>query len=178
MPTEKVLPVFHFHHNRVVLRHLVDSDLDDMVLIFGNPNVAKWMGNGIALTREQCLKWIYKSQDNYQKLGYGAFAVVDTSTGRMVGCGGIVHPDGQPDCEIIYALKETYWGQGLGKDMIAAILTCGTTRYGISRIKATVDPDNSASIQLLVSQGMRYVDTQPDEDGFPTATYIMEAGQK
>lgn len=178
MPTDSHANHFHFKHNGVVLRHLNVNDLDDMFHIFGNPNVAKWMGDGATLDRDACLKWIYKSQDNYQKYGYGAFAIVDSNNGNMIGCGGIVHPQGQPECEIIYALKEARWGQGYGRDMVAAILACATQQYGLTRIKATVDPDNSGSIHLLVSQGMRYVDTQPDEGGLPTATYIFETGKQ
>ena len=174
MPTDTPTNYFYFQHNGVVLRHLTINDLDDMFRIFGNPNVAKWMGDGVKLDRDACLKWIHKSQNNYQKFGYGAFAVVDSNNGKMIGCGGIVHPQGQTDCEIIYALKESHWGQGYGRAMVAAILACATQQFGLTRIMATVDPDNSGSIHLLVSQGMRYVDTRPDEDGMPTATYILE----
>jgi RimJ/RimL family protein N-acetyltransferase len=163
-----------FSYHRILLRHLHDADLDDMVAIFSNPNVSRWMGDGKALNRSQCQHWIEKSQHNYHHYGYGAFAVIETNSGNMIGCGGLVHPGGQEACEIIYALKEAVWGQGFGHDMVAGILKLGIEKCHINRIIATVDPDNFVSIRLLETNGMRYVETQPDEDGMPTAIYHID----
>ena len=47
---------------------------------------------------------------NYAKRGYGMFALEEKATGRVVGYCGIVHPGGQPEPEVKYALRRSHWG--------------------------------------------------------------------
>lgn len=144
-----------------------------MLAIFGNPQVSQWMGDGRPLNRQQCQQWIDKSQHNYQHKGYGAFAIVLSEGGDMVGCGGLVHDAGDSSCEIIYALKQDWWGQGLGLEMAEAILSFARQETGLTELVATIDPENTASAHILNRLGMRYQHTLPDEQGLPTATYYL-----
>ena len=158
----------------LLIRHFQADDVDTLASLFGNPNVAYWMGDGETLSREQCALWIAKSQHNYHHYGYGVFAVVLKDTGKMIGCGGLVHPDEASNCEVIYALEEALWKQGYGTEMVPHILKDGFERCGMTSIYATVDPENSGSVRLLTGVGMQYVNTLPDENGQPTATYLLQ----
>ena len=157
---------------RLIIRQLQQGDLDAMALLFGNPNVACWMGDGMTLSREQCDLWIAKSQQNYHTYGYGVFAVVLRETNTLIGCGGLIHPDGE-NAEIIYAIDEAHWRRGYGREILKPLLQHGFDHSEVADIYATVDPDNSGSICLLTEVGMQYINTAPDADGLPTATYSL-----
>ncbi|GJD22718.1 hypothetical protein RIVM261_076740 [Rivularia sp. IAM M-261] len=73
------------------------------------------MGDGKPLTYERCVKWIKISIQNYQNKGFGASAVVEKSTGELIGCCGIIYDSerSEPEIpEIIYSFDPKKWGQG------------------------------------------------------------------
>jgi len=54
-----------------------------------------------------------------------------------------------------YGVFNTYWGKGLGKEMVKATLEIGFNNLQIHRIEAGIEPKNSRSIALAKSLGMR-----------------------
>jgi RimJ/RimL family protein N-acetyltransferase len=56
--------------------------------------------------------------------------------------------------ELIYGLARPCWNRGLGHELLAALVDFAAER-GIDPLRATVHPDNKASIALLERQGFR-----------------------
>lgn len=157
---------------RLTLRPFEVSDVARIVEIFANPNVAKWVDDGKPLSAERAKKWVAVSYDSVQKNGSSAGALIEKSTGRMVGWGGIVHaPDDLP--EIIYGFEEQVWGKGYGKEIAKAIVEDGTDIRAFKQIIATVDPENAASVHILKSLSFRLIESGLDEHGLPTDTYQL-----
>ena len=163
-----------FETGRLIVRELVAGDVDAMVAIFGDRQVAHWLGDGQPLDRLDCRDWITRSRRNYRERGYGVSAVVRRDDGAMIGCCGIIHADGGPGAEIIYALRRDCWGQGYGREMVEAMLDYGVGHCDLPVIYATIDPENAASQRILERAGMVWLHTGPDEEGLPTATWRLE----
>lgn len=53
--------------------------------------------------------------------------LVERQTGKT-GFYGLVHPNGQPEPEIKYALLRTYWGCGFATEAVSAMLQYGATK--------------------------------------------------
>lgn len=70
--------------------------------------------------------------------------------GRMIGKAGLYRfPD------IGYILDPAFWGRGLAREALAAIIARAFTIHGLPRIQADVDPRNTASLRLLARLGFR-----------------------
>ena len=79
------------------------------------------------------------------------------------------------DAELIYALRKPYWGQGLATEVAGAMLKYGKQSCHLKRIIATIDPANTASIQVANKIGFGYAKTEMDADGLPTNIYELKA---
>jgi RimJ/RimL family protein N-acetyltransferase len=160
---------------RLSIRHLDERDFNALYALCSDPDVVRYMGDGQPLTAEQTRQWIGVSINNYATRGYGCSAVIDKASGAMIGFCGLVHPVEAPeDVEIIYALRPEYWGRGLASEAAGAMLRYGLERFQLPQILATIDAANTASIAIVEKLGMRYLKTEPRDDGSSTLFYVIE----
>lgn len=165
-----------FETRRLQVRHLEDADLPDFYAVCSNPELMRYMGDGVPLTEEQTARWIQKSQENYRHHGYGCMAVIDKADGKFIGFCGIVYAPGSSDAEIIYALDKPYWGKGLAREVAGAMLEFGLNERHLDKILATIHPDNKASVKVVESIGMVFQYEKADEDGTPVL-YFLRANE-
>lgn len=106
--------------------------------------------------------------------GYGMSTLVERASGEVVGFCGLVHPGGQPEAEIKYALKRRYWGLGLATEAVRAMLDYGASARGLRRIIATTGPENVASQKMLVKAGMTRENLRRNDDGSFTQMFAWQ----
>lgn len=159
---------------RLVIRHLRASDLDELSALCGDAELMRYVGDGQPLLREQVRLWIEKSLDNYVRRGFGCMAVTEKTGGRWIGYCGLVYASGSDDAEIIYALKKECWGGGLASEAARAMIAYGLAEHHLPRILATIDPDNAASIKIALKLGMKFLMRRVDEHGLPELVYAIE----
>lgn len=150
---------------RLVCRRWREDDLGHIHEIYADPEGARWVGDGTPITWADSVRWLDVTATNYERRGYGMFAVVSRETGAIVGCCGLVHPDDQLDAEIKYAYRRDDWGKGYASEIAPALIGYGAARFGLDRIIATVARENLASQRVLEKAGMSFVETIEDEDG-------------
>ena len=138
--------------DRLVLRAHVGDDLADCHAIWAHPDVARFTG-GRPSTREQVWWRILRYGGLWRMLGYGYFAVVDRSSGRMIGDVGLA--DFRRDCtpalgempEAGWAFHPDVHGRGLASEALAVVLDWAD-KTGIGQICCIIDPGNAASVRL------------------------------
>lgn len=163
-----------FETPRLFVRHLNPGDIDSMYSIFSNPAVTRWMGDGTALTRELCEKWIGVSLRNYETRGYGASAVIEKDTTSFIGCCGIVYDPQRQEPEIIYALQPNSWGKGLASELVPGMLQFGLKQYHLPYILATIHSDNTVSQRIAEKAGMDFISREIEPDGSVTLVYQIK----
>lgn len=159
---------------RLRIRPFEARDRPALVALFGDPLVARYVDDGGPLDAATAELWITRSRDNLAKHGYGTGAVVELCSGALIGWAGFARPE-RGDQEIIYGLAADRWGRGYGRELVQALLHFARER-GIKPIKATVHPENDASIKLLRSAGFRRIIGSTDEDA-RTHVYCHPAGE-
>ncbi len=137
---------------RLAIRPFEPSDQSALVALFADPEVARYVGDGTALSPDEAARWIEQSGLNLARFGYGTGAVVEKSTGEMVGWAGFGRPGGTE--EIVYGLLKSRWGRGYGGEIVDALLAFASAR-GIAPVRATVDVANAGSIAILDGRGFR-----------------------
>lgn len=169
------MPEILFETPRLIARQIGPADLADMLAVYGDEDAMRWVGDGKPITRDEAVGWLQVTADNYRKRGYGMSALVLRESGEIVGFCGLVHPGGQPEAEIKYALKRSYWGRGIATEAAAAMLAYGSQRHGLRYIIATTDPENIASHRVLVKAGMTRGDLVLEDDGSSTQVFEWRA---
>jgi RimJ/RimL family protein N-acetyltransferase len=162
-----------FETKRLLVRYLQDDDFDAFYSLCSDPEVMRYMGDGKPLTAELTRGWIKTSQENYQKQGFGCFALTSRQDAQLLGFGGLIYPHGSSQVEIIYAFKPSYWGRGLASEFVRAMIKTGFERWQLPRIEASIDPRNPASIKVVQRIGMVFVRSGVDETNQPTLFYAL-----
>ena len=163
-----------FETERLVVRHLEDADLPDFYAVCSDPVAMRYMGDGEPLTEEQTALWIRRSKANYDDHAFGCMAVIDKQHNSFIGFCGLVYAPGSTDVEIIYALAQPYWGQGLATEVVGAMLKFGLEQCGLSEILATIDPENTNSVKVVEKLGMTFVGERIDEDAVHILVYSIK----
>ena len=153
--------------NRLLLRHQVIEDLDDLWALYCDPEITRYIPDA-PRTREEAkeeLEWHMNGHPKYPELGL--WATVHKETGKFIGRCGLLPwtIDGQQEVEVAYTIARKYWGEGLGTEAARGILRHGFEKLNLSRLICMIDPDNIASQKVAEKIGMSFEKEGRDEIG-------------
>ena len=145
-----------------------------MFAVYGDAESMRWVGDGQPLTFERCELWVRVTEKNYAARGYGMFALVLRESGEVVGFAGLVHPGGQDDAELKYALSRASFGRGFATEAAIALLGWGRGVVPTRRILATAFPENVPSHRVLAKAGFHPGEPRVNDDGTTTLVFVHE----
>ena len=157
---------------RLAVRRWRHSDLDAIFAVYGDADAMRWVGDGHVITLPECERWLEVTLANYRKYGYGMFALESLADAVVIGFAGIVHPGGQPEPEIKYALRRSHWGKGFATEAVEGLVAYGAGRHALARIIATTAPENAASHQVLLKAGFMRGELRDNDDGSQTRVFV------
>jgi len=70
---------------RLILRPVLDTDVDGMFELDSNPEVHKYLGNMPITNKDQAEKYIELLQQQYKERGIGRWAVIHKETNEFMG---------------------------------------------------------------------------------------------
>ena len=156
---------------RLRCRHWVPADRAALLEVYGDADAMRWVGDGTVLSEADADRWIEVTARNYARRGYGMFALEERATGTLVGFAGLVHPGGQPEAEVKYALARAWWGRGFATEAVRHLLEAAGTRYGLTDVIATVAPAHAASQRVLAKAGLTRRADRLEDDGTRTVVF-------
>ncbi len=134
--------------SRLIFREFSTEDAEDMFALNSNPKVIKYTGDKAFSSLEETIK-VLINYDQYQKYGFGRWAVVDKATNSFLGwCGLKYHPESD-EVDLGYRFFEEHWGKGLATESSQACLEYGFKEIKLNRIIGRVVNENIASIKVL-----------------------------
>jgi RimJ/RimL family protein N-acetyltransferase len=152
---------------RLLLRHQVIEDLDDLWALYCNPNITKYIPDAPRSRAEaqEELEWHMHGHPKHPELGL--WATIYKESGKFIGRCGLLPwtMEGQYDVEVAYTIAEEYWGQGLGSEAAEAILKYGFEKLNLSRLICLIDAENIASQKVAEKIGMTFEKEGQDEMG-------------
>lgn len=162
-----VLPTTILETKRLLLRTLTPNDVDDLFVLYKEPNVRRYFPEG-TLTYEETkeeLAWIIDVY--YGQYGYGLWATIDKATGEFIGRCGLLPwtIDNRQEVEVAYLLAEKVWRQGLGSEVAQAIVQYGFEQLKLSRLICIMMKENVASTKVAEKMGMTFEKTMVNEQG-------------
>lgn len=148
---------FPLRTERLDLRPLGPDDLDDVYAYRSDPAVVSYLLWGVR-TREQVAEKLIEDAGIVDLHGGKGLklAVVERASGRVAGDVSLFGYD--PDfrhAETGYTLNPRFGGKGYATEAAREMLRIGFDVYGLHRIYARCDADNTPSWRLMERLGMR-----------------------
>ena len=145
-----------FQTERLAVRHFDPDDGREFCEINSDPTVKKSIGDGLVNTLAQ-------EQTDFDRvlLSYtdtsplGKLAVILREKDTIIGACNLRLFGQTDDVEIGYRFKPAYWGQGYATELAIGLVNYCFIELGLSRVVATTNLDNYASMNVLRKAGFR-----------------------
>lgn len=139
--------------NRLTIRNLILSDLDNFHQYRSNPEVTKYQGFDV-MTKDECSEFILtQSEKLFGNPGeWVQYAIVNNDTNQLIGdCAIKLDQYDIRLTEIGITISHLHQKKGYAKEVLSSILTWLFETQNIHRVTEIVDAENIASINLLKS---------------------------
>ena len=149
---ERTLPGVLIETERLLLRPLVMSDLDEFVALHEDPEVVRFVR---ALDSEQAARRLRANEQEWAERGHGMLAVIEQAEGRLLGRVGLKHWPQFGETEAGWLLRRDAWGRGYATEAARACLGWGFATLSVAYITAMIAPGNTRSIRIAQRLGFK-----------------------
>jgi ribosomal-protein-alanine N-acetyltransferase len=139
---------------RLSLRLFTHDDLQIMFRLGTDPDVIKYADTPCKDLEEAKQRLEQGPLADYQKYGYGRFAVELKETGKVIGFCGIKYLPEIDLPEVGFRYLKEYWGMGIGTEAAQACVTFARQDLKHEKLIALIVPENIASIRVAEKLGM------------------------
>jgi RimJ/RimL family protein N-acetyltransferase len=122
----------------------------------GDPRIPDGTTVPRAFSQEAGRSWIAR-QHGRRESGHGwSLAVGDADTGSALGCATLLLRPQEGVAGIGYWLVPGARGRGLASRAVRLLAEWGLRERGLARVEAWVEPDNAASVAVLIRCGFEH----------------------
>ena len=122
-----------------------------------DPEVTKYLTWSYYEDERDALKFLAYALPRYKSGDYYDWAVVEKSTGKMIGtCGFTSFNLAANSAEVGYVLNRSRWGEELAPEALRAVLRFGFGYLGLHRIEAHYMVGNEKSLRVMQKVGMKF----------------------
>ena len=141
---------------RLSLRRFTWDDIDNVLLISGDPDVMRYIGDGAVDDREGAKNRLARFMSHYEKYpGLGYWVAEKMSAREFIGWFALKYIPKTVEVEVGYLLRGSAWGHGFATEGAAALLAYGFDEIGLNRIVAVTHIENAASQNVIKKIGLR-----------------------
>ena len=162
------------YSTRTVLRPFTESDSLELLALFRDPDVRRYLLDDSLVTLEWVRDEIQTSAERFTRNGSGLWSVRLKQEDGIAGFVGFREFFDPPQLQLLYGLLRDYWGRGLATEVAARMCTEAFDILGFETVKAATDAPNSASSRVLTRLGFELV---PEERYSGTLFYILDRDQ-
>jgi len=143
------LAVPTLHTKQLVLRQLEVSDAADLHGVFADPAAMEYWSHGPHADRAKTEAVVGRNAISSDTLACWAITVDGDAALGWIN----LRVKREGVAEVGFILARAWWGKGVGREALAAVVAHGFDTMDLRRIVADTDPDNAASVALLHSMG-------------------------
>jgi RimJ/RimL family protein N-acetyltransferase len=141
---------------RLRLRPLAKSDIDDYAALYADPEVLRYLSGGAQpWDRGRSSRHMSFVVGQWLVGDAGMWAVEHKETGAFLGVIGFSSPEGWPGFELAWALARRWWGHGYATEGARAALAYAFTVLEKDRVISLIHPENAPSIRVAERIGER-----------------------
>jgi [ribosomal protein S5]-alanine N-acetyltransferase len=141
---------------RLVLRQLDDADADDLLAIFGDPEVMRYWSREPWADRAEALEMVARDRLAHADGSALRLGIEDKAERRIVGTVALFNlSPANRRGEIGYALARACWGRGMMHEALSLFVDWALANLSLHRLEADIDPANKASARSLLRLGFQ-----------------------
>jgi len=148
--------MFRLETERLFIRPWQESDRDAFRTMSGDPEVMRYVHGGQPYTEEEIDQFMARQKKQLDELDMCMGALVEKSSGRVIGVAGVQPLGGSGDIEIGWWLARDMWGRGYATEAGAAAMNHVLETLKRPRVVAVIDPGNAASVAVVSRLGFTY----------------------
>lgn len=140
--------------NRLILRKVTQDDARDMFSYLSDSEVVKHMGlepyQTVEAVHEE-IEWYHSILKEQTGIRWG---ITLKNTDRVIGsCGFLNRKAKHFRTEVGFELNKEYWGKGVAREALEAVVKYGFEHMKLERIEALIEPENISSQSLVEKIG-------------------------
>ena len=147
---------FRIETERLIIREWSDSDLAPFLEIASDPEVMRYVGEGIVWTQAQVEEFVGRQRENVTKDGFCVGPLESKADGRLLGHCGIQYLGTTGDVEVGWWLARGQWGQGFATEAGRGALSFAFDELNLDRVIAIAHPENKPSHRVMERLGMQF----------------------
>ncbi len=146
---------------RLILREFTIEDVQNFYELNRNPNVIQFTGDDAFQSISEAEEFL-KNYKDYEKNGYGRWAVIEKQSGEFLGWCGLKF-DGK-ETDIGFRFFEQHWGKGYATESAKACLEYGFNTLNLAEIVGRAMKENIASHKVLEKIGLKFIEELEKEN--------------
>ncbi len=142
---------------RLILREYTMEDFDALYEIISDAETMKHYPK--PYDKDGTMRWLTWSLDNYQKYGFGLWAMILKETGEFIGDCGLTMQNigGEMLPEIGYHVHKKYWRMGFASEAARAVRDWTFEHTDYDCVYSYMNHTNVASYSTAMANGMKRV---------------------
>ena len=163
-----------------MLREWNLKDFQDFSRLAKNPNVMRYINNGMLWDDHQILKFIKRQQLLQQQVGHCQWVIELKQKEGLIGFCGIAPFEPPGFLEIGWWLDESCWGRGYATEAAKMVLDYSIHELGITQLRSVSHRDHSRSQAVMRRIGMRFEqdlllgDFGKEPEDLPISVYLYD----
>lgn len=143
---------------RIRFRRFTQDDFDALYEILHNDNVTRYLPDKKAVSKERCQQWLDHFINKFDEdKPNTVYALIDKETDTLFGYAGLAYLKEFHMNEIMYGLREDYWGKGLATEAAFKMKDLADDNK-LDKVVALADPYNFGSNKVLLKIGFELRD--------------------
>lgn len=144
-------PFPNLETNRLNLRRLTSTDVNEVLALRSNPEIMKFIPRPLITTQEEAIEFITKMDRSIDSNTVINWAITTKENDKVIGMIGYyrMKPENYR-AEVGYLLSAEYHGQGIITEALQRVIQFGFEEMGLNSIEAVIDPENIASEKVLI----------------------------
>jgi RimJ/RimL family protein N-acetyltransferase len=139
---------------RLIVRPVEEADLPALLLVNGDDEATRFLPYASWRSLTDGRVWFERMSLMGARGESIQYVVTERASGVAIGtCLLFRYEESSARAELGYVLGRSYWGRGLMREALIAVIDCAFGAYGLRRLEAEVDPLNRASSALLERLG-------------------------
>lgn len=143
-------------NERIYLRKLTSNDAIHFLELNNDPLVIQFTGD-IPFKDLNSAELFLKNYPNYDRDGYGRWAVCDRKTDLFLGWCGLNKSQNDGSIDVGFRFFKEHWGKGLASMATRLCIDYGFNVLNLDQIVARVYVKNKASIRVLQKSGLQFI---------------------
>jgi RimJ/RimL family protein N-acetyltransferase len=139
---------------RLELRRWREEDLEQYGVIAADPVVARYVGG--PFDRATAWRQMAIFMGHREMRGWTSSPVIERSSGRLVGRGGLWQPEGWPGLEVGWILHPAVWGRGYATELGQAARDYAFEVLRAPHLISVINRENVASIRVAERIGSTF----------------------